>query len=62
LILELINWHTSFKKYVPKHLISLLYNSYYIFGHFFDNLKNTDSQNVFSQKGDFESWLCDQTR
>ena len=31
LILTLIYWQISFEKYVPKHLISLLYNFNFIF-------------------------------
>ena len=31
MILTLIYWQISFEKYVPKHLISLLYNFYLIF-------------------------------
>jgi len=32
LIQPLISWRISFEKYVPKHLITLLWNFYFIFG------------------------------
>ena len=43
----------SFEKYVPKHLISLLYNFYFIFRSRYLIIKKTDSQNVSTQKKRF---------
>ena len=51
----MIYWQISFEKYVPKHLISLLYYFYFIFfSSLFNNLKKTDSENVTTQIHDFE--------
>ena len=57
LILTLIYWQISFEKYVPKHLISLLHNFYFILHSRFLIIY----KNQFS-KDDFESRLCDQTQ
>ena len=57
----MIYWQISCDKYVPKHLISLIYNFYFIFRFSYLILKKK-SQNVSTQKDNFESRLCDQTQ
>jgi len=46
LILALIYWQVSFEKYVSNHLISLLYNFYFIFRRRYLIILKPDSINV----------------
>ena len=65
---EIINsdfdcWKISLEKYVPKHLISLLYNLYFIFRlRYLIIKKKTDPEDVPTQIHDFECLLCAQTQ
>ena len=62
MILALIYWQISFEKYVPNHVISLMYNFYFIFRRRYLIIKKTDSENVPTQIHDFERRLCTQTQ
>ena len=44
----------SFEKYVPNHLIRLLYKFYFIFRRHYLIIKKTDSENEPTQINDFE--------
>ena len=62
LIIAWFYWQISFEKYVPNHLISLLYNVFFIFCRRYLIIQKSDSKNVPSKLHDFERRLCTQTQ
>ena len=52
----------SFEKYVPNHLIRLLYDFYFIFRRRYLVILKINSENVSTQKYDFERRLWAQTQ
>ena len=62
-ILASIYWQISFEKYVPSHLIRLLYNFYFIFlCHYFIIKKTNSKKRIHPQSRSFERRICAQTQ